>query len=183
MTLLLMTWQTTAAISETAESEAWSKAETKWRIPVADYFANPEFLEMAEQIWDEFLSHETRPSKARQMALAMMTYIGPEVVSGNRFIPPDGHNLSQMDLEMMAEKSFPDEGCRIERLWLTHPDHYGEYMVLLVDASDHPSYEYIESCLLLATATAIGEDLDGQPIMTNDALRDFLRKAVNGVKP
>lgn len=145
------------------------------QVLLVGYIENQEFSDIADQIRNEYLSHSFVPDEGRDMALAIITYIGPDVVSNNRFVPPENNDMSPDELEYMTGRYFPDEGCRIERL--RFPSE-GEYYVLLVDASDHPSAEYIEECLLLATLTALGERLDGREVQPVHVLRNWIRGIV-----
>ena len=145
------------------------------QIPLVEYFENQEFSGIAEQIRTEYLSHNFVPNEGRDLALAIVTYIGPSVISKGRFVPPQGFYISPGQLEYMTGRFFPEEGCRVERIWFATE---GDYYVLLVDASDHPSPEYIEECLLLATLTALGERMGETEVQPVHVLRNRILEIV-----
>lgn len=144
-------------------------------IPLVGYIEEPEFLELANEIRAEFLTLRTL-SADRSLAQAIVVYIGPNLVSQGRFVPPDDFYIPPDQLEILERKIFPEEGCRIERIFFSANQ---SYIVQLFDASDEPSSQYIEQCLLLAVATALGENLDGKPVISNAEMRELIRGIVD----
>lgn len=140
-------------------------------VPLYGYIGDPEISNMAKEITEEFLANT---NEKRLIAEALYAYIAPGIVAENRFVKPDGFEMSETQLNFLGGTSYPNSGCKVERVSSTDQDVIGEYMVLIVDATDHQSLEYIETCLLLAAATAMGVDMDGQPVMGNSELRSFL---------
>lgn len=146
-------------------------------MPFLGYIENPEFLALAQEIAAQFLTFEAAPGPERQVAKAIVAYVGPDVISDGRFIPPEDYYIPPEQLEMLSQKAFPNEGCRVERLWFSSKS---AYIVLVVEASDQPTGDYIEHCLLLAVLTSLGEQTDATPVQTPKALRDRVREVVAG---
>lgn len=73
----------------------------------------------------------------------------------------------------MNRKTFPDEGCRLERLIFGPND---DFIVLLVNATDTPTEEDILTCFLGAVLTALGKELDGTPIQTVAEMDQQIRR-------
>ena len=153
------------------------KMTDSFKIPLLGYIEQPEYFSIANQIETDYLSGITNNENNRVLARALVAFIGPSLVESGEFVPPQNFYLPPDQLEVMAKKTFSNEGCRIERLIFPAER---QFIVLLVDASDNPSQGYIESCMLAATLTALGKDLNGQPQMTNAELRSLIKRYVNG---
>jgi len=146
-------------------------------IPLLGYIEDQGYLTIAEEIRSEYLTDISIRDLDRFYASALITYIGPSLVQNGNFMPPHNFHIPEQQLEVLSGKVFPDEECRIERLFFENKD---KFIVLLVDASDTPSQGYIETCLLLATLTALGEELDGKPRLPNSEMRTQIEEIVNG---
>lgn len=153
-----------------------SLAQTR-TIPLLGYIEDQGYLAIAEEIRSEYLTDISIRDLDRFYASALVTYIGPSLVENGSFMPPPNFHIPGEQLEVLSGKVFPNEECRIERLFFENKE---QFIVLLVDASDTPSQGYIETCLLLATLTALGEELDGKPLLQNSEMRTQIEEIVNG---
>jgi hypothetical protein len=160
---------------QSGDEQSKANSAQSQTIPLVGYIEEPEFLELANEIRAEFLTLRTL-SADRSLAQAIVVYIGPNLVSQGRFVPPDDFYIPPDQLEILERKIFPEEGCRIERIFFSVNQ---SYIVQLFDASDAPSSQYNEQCLLLAVATALGENLDGRPVKSNEELRELIRGIVD----
>lgn len=153
LSMTALAFQSVPTSAEQADVDLVAEPVVEGQIPLVGYIENQEFSDIAEHIRTEFLSHKFIPEEGRDLATGIVTYIGPDIVSNGHFVPPEGFYIPPSQLQYMTDRNFPEEGCKIERLMYRAA---GDYLVLLVDASDDPLPEYIEKCLLLATLSASG---------------------------
>ena len=165
------------SLSADSDTKLTNTEMKKIEIPVLGYIEEDEYLNIAHKIKSDYLSGIANNKRERIFAQALVAYIGPSLVENGKFVPPPNFYIPPDQLEIMAGKIFPDEECIIERLVFKAEK---QFIVLAVDASDTPSQENIERCLLGATLAALGEDLDGQPIMPNSEMRNLIEEIVNG---
>ena len=165
------------AVSADGDTKLTTTEMKKIEVPILGYIEQEEYLNIAHQIKSDYLSGIANNKSDRIFAQALVAYIGPSLVENGKFVPPPNFHIPPDQLEVMAGKIFPDEECRIDRLIYKAEN---QFIVLLVDASNSPSKGYIERCLLGATLAALGEDLDGQPVMPNSEMRNLIKEIVNG---
>lgn len=170
-------WQNQGLAQQSGDEQPKASLAQTRTIPLLGYIEDQGYLAIAEEIRSEYLTDISSRDLDRFYASALVTYIGPSLVENGNFMPPPNFHIPGEQLEVLSRKVFPDEGCRIERLFFENKD---QFIVLLVDASDTPSQGYIETCLLGATLTALGEELDGRPVMTNSEMRTQIEEIVNG---
>ncbi|MDG1458013.1 MAG: hypothetical protein P8Q92_09035 [Pseudoprimorskyibacter sp.] len=144
---------------------------TTANIPLLGQILNQDNLELAEEIRDQYLSNIDFLEGDQQFAKAVVVYVGDDFVVDGEFAVPSDVSIPATQLEILQSKSFPDDGCRVERLFFSDNE---EFIVLLVDGSYQPETNYIEQCLLLASLTALGEDSSGTPVRTTEELRNEL---------
>jgi hypothetical protein len=159
-----------AFAKQTADAQQENQT-TNGSIPIVGSIQNPVLFDLAREIEDEFLSGDTTADDVTKTATAILAYIGKDIVSDGKFVAPEGAIIPAPQLSILMSKTFPEEGCRIERLTFSSS---GDYVVLLVDSSENPEIQYIEQCLLVAALTAHGRDLTGVPVMPVDDLRALL---------
>lgn len=152
------------------------ESESERKIELLGHIEDPFFEEMISKMGRDYLGLSKNADTCRNFARAVITYIGPNLVSDGRFVPPEGFHIPEQQLEIMSEKVFPEEGCRIERLIFGHEN---AFIVLLVDATDDPDKEYIETCFLGAILAALGEDIDGSPILSRTEADALIRSIVD----
>ncbi|MDG1075679.1 MAG: hypothetical protein P8P65_03370 [Planktotalea sp.] len=167
---------TSLTFAQTTDQEDHS---TRVQIPIIGDIDNPEFLETTQDLGTEIFSHEFLVTNERKLAVAIAVFVGPDVVSDGQFIQPQDLYMDPRLLEIMSNKVFPDTGCRIERLWF---ENSNKYFVLLIESSEQPQIEYLEQCLLGSAMTALGEELDGNPIQTAKEMRTQLDTLVETLK-
>jgi hypothetical protein len=169
-------WAGTLCLATFAGLTVAQESESEWKIGLTGYIEDPFFQEMISEMGRDFLGHSNKADTNRNFARAIVTYIGPNLVSDGRFVPPEGFHISEQQMEIMSGKIFPEEGCRIERLVFAHEN---AFIILLVDATDDPSREYIETCFLGAILAALGEDIDGTPIPSRFEADALIRSIVD----
>lgn len=140
------------------------------------YVQDPQMLEIIASLGKEYLSDPILMEDETAMAKGILTYIGPDVVAHGRFVPPKDFYIPEQQLEVMRNKVFPDEGCRIERLIFAENSGF---IVLLIDATDKPTEHYLTTCFLGAVLTALGAEIDGTPIQSIDNMDYMIRKIIN----
>ena len=138
-----------------------------------DTIEDPKFEKLLASLGREYLGKPVQFEESRKPAKGILTYIGPSLVLNGRFVPPNDFFIPEQQLEVMNRKTFPDEGCRLERLIFGPND---DFIVLLVNATDTPTEEDILKCFLGAVLTALGEELDGTPIQTVAEMDQQIRR-------
>ena len=155
---------------------AMSEGAQNTEIAHVGYIEDPKIQEMVTSLGSEYLGEPIQSEDGRRLAKGILTYIGPSLVSNGRFVPPDDFYIPEQQLEIMSRKIFPEEGCRIERLIFAQDDGF---IVLLIDATDTPTEEYITKCFMGAVLAALGEEIDGTPIQTLAEMDQHIRSIIN----
>jgi hypothetical protein len=138
---------------------------------------NSEIYEFIQNTQRQLFPKAFTPHSERKLAKHLEIYIAPNVVEGGVFTPPPEAQLSLEYTASFDGLLFPNSGCQIRRRFFNNGK---KYVVILVDSSETPTLKVVETCLLGAIATALGEDLDGQPIRTKEELKADIRRIVDG---
>lgn len=158
---------------EAGEHEMPSQFEVRF----VGHIEDPQIEKLVQDEYWAFFSEPFVPNADRRLADHLEIYIAPDIVQNSVFVPPTELNFSPEHLAAFEGKYFPNQGCQIRRLFF--PDSEG-YVVVLIDSSDSPELGYIKTCLLGAIATALGENLDEQSVMSNDEIRERIKGIVDG---
>ncbi len=173
MTVLAILSLTTSRLQ--ASDDLATEAVVEGQIPLFGYIENQEYVDMVEKFRAEYLSHEFIPDEGRNLGSGIAIYIGQSVGSNGRFVSPEDFNILPINRLSVTngnvriefpdgfglrfpETVIPEKGCKVARAVF---NAVGDYLVLLIDASDDPPPEHIEKCLLLATLGVFGERMDG----------------------
>lgn len=170
------------ASSTLAQQNTGSPKQTgsgKQQIPILGFAQDNEVTDFITTIESDFFLEGFNEVPDRRLARAISIFIGPDLVLNGAFVPPSEFYMSPSQLEIMSGKTFPNEGCRVERLIFSET---GDYVVLLVDASTQASFEYHQNCILSAALTSLGEPLDGTPTLSSSELYQRLQGVVEGLR-
>lgn len=167
---------TTSAHSQSATISPIDNSFETTKIQVSGFVENSKVSDYIIDLDEKFFSRPLKPRAGKKTAFALVFYIGPNLISSNKFIPPDDFYIPPQQLEVMENKTFPNEGCRIERLIFPSS---GDFVVLAVDATKEPNIEHVHECILIAALAAVGEEMHNVPVTSNGQLMEQLREIVS----
>lgn len=165
------------ANAQSAESTPLASTANLHKMQFVGHIENPRTKQLVQDIYAKYFANPFAANPDRNMAEQVEFYIAPDVVENFKFIPPVELEFSQEHLEAFEGVFFPNEGCHVRRF---HFPNSNEFSVVLIESANAPRLDSVENCVLAATLAALGEDLDGQPVMMNSELRDLIEVIVNG---
>ena len=160
-----------------AESALPASTANLYKMEFVGHIENPLTKQLVQDIYAKYFANPFAANPDRNMAERLEIYIAPDVVENNSFVPPGELEFSPEYIATFEGIFLPEEGCHIQRRFYVDGE---DFLVMVVESADVPILADIETCVLSATLAALGEDLDGQPIMPNSEMRNLIEEIVNG---